>query len=54
MFQATLFRFLFPSFLVGGLTIFGSRRMLARGVWGLVLSLCGGGRGLVGNADSSI
>ena len=47
VFQATLSLLLLPTFLVEGLAILGPRGMWARGMWGLVLGLFGGGEGLV-------
>lgn len=35
----TVFFFLFPSFLVGGIAILGPQGMLVQKVWGLVLNL---------------
>ena len=52
VFQATFSPLLLPSFLVGGLAILGPRGMWVRGVWGLVLSLFGGGGGLVSRIPS--
>ena len=52
VFQATSSLLLLPSFLVGGLAILGTQGMWVRGVWGLVLSLFGGGGGLVSRIPS--
>ena len=47
VFQATLSLLLLPSFLVRGLAILRTREMWVREVWGLVLSLFGGGGSLI-------
>ena len=52
VFQVTLSLLLLPSYLVGGLAIFGTRGMWMQGVWGLVLSLFGGGGGLISRIPS--
>ena len=53
VFQATLSLLLLLSLvLVGGLDILGTRGMWVRRVWGLVLSLFGGGGGLVSRIPS--
>ena len=52
VFQATLSLLLLPSSLVGGFAILGTREMCVQGVWGLVLSLFGGGGGLVSKIPS--
>ena len=52
VFQATLSLLLLPSSLVRGFAILDTRGMCVQGVWGLVLSLFGGGGGLVSKIPS--